>query len=250
MKCREFMEAAELLTPAQLTRMQSEEPSLSAHARGCAACGSWLESHRVLGNALGALRAATVQREASPSVEATVLQAFRREGFAAKAVAMPARSEPAISRLSRFFEIGAYVAVAAALIVGVFLGARILKDKQAQSPAVHAQATRAPQQTSTGPTAAQTESQHNDAPLVQKVAQPTLVRAAAMKPMTDSGGSEQADYVAVMLCDPLICSGDEQVVRMELPATVTTDASASQPVFADVVIGEDGLVRAMRIVHE
>jgi len=53
-----------------------------------------------------------------------------------------------------------------------------------------------------------------------------------------------------MLCDPLICSGDEQVIRMELPATVTADGSSAQPVLADVVIGEDGLVRAMRIVNE
>jgi hypothetical protein len=37
---------------------------------------------------------------------------------------------------------------------------------------------------------------------------------------------------------------------MELPAaTASTDGSGSQPVLADVVIGEDGLVRAMRIVR-
>jgi len=47
-----------------------------------------------------------------------------------------------------------------------------------------------------------------------------------------------------MLCDPLICSGDEQIIRMELPGT-----NASGPVLADVVVGEDGLVRAMRIVN-
>jgi len=54
-----------------------------------------------------------------------------------------------------------------------------------------------------------------------------------------------------MLCDPLICSGDEQVVRMELPATAAgADGSSGRSVIADVVIGEDGLVRAMRIVNE
>ena len=47
-----------------------------------------------------------------------------------------------------------------------------------------------------------------------------------------------------MLCDPLICSGDEQVIRMELPGS-----SAASPVLADVVVGDDGLVRAMRIVN-
>ena len=54
-----------------------------------------------------------------------------------------------------------------------------------------------------------------------------------------------------MLCDPLICSGDEQVIRMELPATgsASADGSTGQTVLADVVIGEDGLVRGMRIVN-
>src|SRR3974390_328252 len=117
MKCREFMEAAELLTPAQLMRMRGEEQPLSAHARECAACGSWLESHGLLGNALGALRVATAQREAGPAVEAAVLQAFRTQGFTPKVVAIPGRPEPGMWRLSRFFEVGAYVAVAAALIV-------------------------------------------------------------------------------------------------------------------------------------
>jgi hypothetical protein len=51
-----------------------------------------------------------------------------------------------------------------------------------------------------------------------------------------------------MLCDPLICSGDEQVIRMELPAN-TSARGNGQPVMADVVVGDDGLVRAMRIVR-
>ena len=54
-----------------------------------------------------------------------------------------------------------------------------------------------------------------------------------------------------MFCDPLICSGDEQVIRMELPGNgaASADGNGGQPVIADVVIGDDGLVRAMRIVN-
>src|SRR5206468_2674779 len=55
----------------------------------------------------------------------------------------------------------------------------------------------------------------------------------------------KAGYTDLMFCDPLSCSSDAQVVRMELPA----QGSAEQTVMADVVVGDDGLVRAIRIVN-
>jgi hypothetical protein len=55
-------------------------------------------------------------------------------------------------------------------------------------------------------------------------------------------------YTPLMLCDPLSCSGDEQVVRLELPATGADGSTQSQ--MADVIVGDDGLVRAIRIVQQ
>ncbi len=48
-----------------------------------------------------------------------------------------------------------------------------------------------------------------------------------------------------MICDPLSCSSDSQVVRMELPA----QPGQAQSQVADVVVGYDGAVRAVRIVN-
>jgi hypothetical protein len=67
--------------------------------------------------------------------------------------------------------------------------------------------------------------------------------AAAASPTTDD-----PDYVALMFCDPLICSSDAQVVRMELPVAGASQPDAQTQV-ADVVVGDDGLVRAVRIVN-
>ncbi len=255
MTCREFMETAESFTPSQLLRAQAAEEPLMAHARECAGCGRWLESHRTLGNAFYALRTSTEQRQAGPEVELAVLQAFRTQGFAPKVVEMPLRTPPALWTLSRVFELGAYGAVAAALIVGLFLGSRILRDKQAPARTEQAQTISAPQ------SKVQELSAANGGETKQQAAKPTGIsvarvagvsakQAAPDRVRLNTAGSDQAGYVALMLCDPLICSGDEQVIRMELPATVTADGSSAQPVLADVVIGEDGLVRAMRIVNE
>ena len=57
----------------------------------------------------------------------------------------------------------------------------------------------------------------------------------------------EADYVPLMFCDPLSCSSDTQVVRMELPAAAPN--GLSQPQMADVVVGYDGAVRAVRLVN-
>ncbi len=245
MKCNEFTTAAESLTPSKLLRLQTEDPSLAEHARECAACGEWLASQRFLGAALQSLRSETGEREAGPHVESAVLQAFRECEFEPAAGESPDLAAPAAWRLSRYFEIGAYVAVAAALIVGVFLGSRVLRDRHVNAAPIQAQTTTVPQ---------------NVAPEVQPVTESPKVEVAKVtgapvqvtnavvkRSQTVSAQTAKTEgndgYVALMLCDPLICSGDEQVIRMELPVT------GSSPVLADVVVGEDGLVRAMRIVN-
>jgi hypothetical protein len=249
------MNAAELLTPSQLLKMQADGQPLASHAKECGACGKWLDSHQLLGNALGALRVSTEQREAPPKVEQAVLAAFRTQSLAPRVVEMPERSPRALWRMSRFFEVGAYAAVAAAIIVGLFLGARLLQDKRATKTDTQAQTVSVPQvnaveakQTAANETAAK------GAPDVVATKSVRASEAPAKKAMrkqseSESSASDSAGYTAMMLCDPLICSGDTQVIRMELPASAT-EGSAGQPVLADVVIGEDGLIRAMRIVNQ
>src|ERR1035437_4563761 len=146
MTCREFIETAESLSPLQLQLMESKNENLSAHARECSGCGKWMESQRALGGALQLLRAQTAQSEASPKVEAAVLQAFRAQGFESVADDEPYRAAPAAWKLSRVFGFGAYLAVAAALIVGIFLGGRMWRDRQAQPTQAHVQQTTTPQQ--------------------------------------------------------------------------------------------------------
>jgi len=255
MTCREFMDAAAELTPSQLLRIQTSGQSLAAHAGDCRGCAEWLKSHRLLGNALQTLSAATANAGASPAVEASVLRAFRAQKSAPKIVAMP---EPAVRRwwqLSRAFEIGAYAAVAAALIVGAFLGSRLLHGRRAPQQEEQAKVVVAPVVPNSVPQAAPiaaeipTRAAENAAePAVREVSERERKRAPVSSAAKAAGATtDRLDYVAMMLCDPLMCSGEEHVVRMELPAT--TDGSTQQTVLADVVIGDDGLIRGMRIVN-
>jgi hypothetical protein len=261
MTCREFVEAAESLTPVQLRLMQSnnEDEMALAHARECATCGEWLQSQKLLGGALQVLRADTAQCEAGPQVEQALLRAFRMQGFEPAVDERPERAAPAAWRLSRFFELGAYAAVAAALIVGIFLGARVWRDRQSTPVRAQLPAATAVQPDSSEKTAANGNSKPSGGgPLemardsantaTAKVLAASAKRPRSVREVATDGNVDRQGFVALMFCDPLICSGEEEVIRMELPGSASS-ADGSQPVVADVIVGEDGLVRAMRIVN-
>jgi|HubBroStandDraft_4_1064222.scaffolds.fasta_scaffold00629_6 hypothetical protein len=259
MTCREFVEAAESLTPVQLRLMQNEDEVALAHARECATCGEWLQSQKLLGGALQVLRTDTAQCEAGPQVEQAVLRAFRMQGFEPAVDERPERAAPAAWKLSRFFELGAYAAVAAALIVGIFLGARVWRDRQSTPVRAQLPAATVVQPDNSEKTALNGNSKPSDGgqlemargsangatakSVVSSAKRPHGVREVATAAAVDRQG-----FVALMFCDPLICSGEEEVIRMELPGSASS-ADGSQPVVADVIVGEDGLVRAMRIVN-
>jgi len=254
MTCREFMDAAEALTPSQLLRMRAaQDQPLAAHVGECGSCREWVESHSVLENALHALSVSTAELEAGPKVEQRLLQAFRKQEFGPQVMELPQKAAKSLWTLSRFFEVGAYAAVAAALVVGVFLGARILRDQQHKTDHAQAQAVRAPQServvlprqseaTKTMALIPETASTGGAA------SSPAAKRGASQVRNSESYSGENEDYVALMLCDPLICSGEEQVIRMELPAAAA-GRDGTQTVLADVVVGDDGVVRRMRIVN-
>ena len=76
--------------------------------------------------------------------------------------------------------------------------------------------------------------------------------AAELQESAELASSTDAGYTDLMFCDPLSCAGEAQVVRMELPSTQTASVGGEQDGesrIADVVVGYDGVVRAVRIVN-
>jgi hypothetical protein len=248
----------------------------------------WLQKQRTLAASMQTLQASSAGREAGPDVERAMLQAFRQVAPARAAVpvagefaaggtsaanaearnrtqplrpVVASRSTPVALRLSHFFEFGAYAAVAAAIIVSVFVGIRLLQDHRTASPA---QSQSVPASVAPAAQKPEVAEQNN---VVERGSTPTVRKASTLsrrKIETGKSGAAQTgvaephvmaeeslpvsndDYIALMFCDPLSCSSDSQVVRMELPGSANAD---SQPQIADVVVGYDGVVRAVRIVN-
>ena len=267
MTCRDFRRTATSLTLWELSR--SGDKQLLEHAGTCARCGAWLENQQMLAGSMQALQAHTAGREAGPHVERTLLRAFRQETLKRTEPVAAFRSAPSAFRLGRFLQWGAYAAVAAAIAVGMFLGARLLERPSAVSSQQSAGSNQQSAISATAPMQSRSAAAVSTAPVQQAqtvgtatqppeavsskrevAAHPVSQRGSTQRPSVAAASqtSDDADYVALMFCDPLICSSEAQVVRMELPVAGATDHDAQTQV-ADVIVGDDGLVRAMRIVN-
>ena len=248
MTCREFEHRATALTLWE--RSQARDLQILDHAGGCQKCAAWLQQQRMLAATMQTLQARTAACAAGPDVERALLRAFRQGNSQPVQPEMAYQVTPIAMRLSRFFEVGAYVAIGAAIVVALFLGVRLLEQRSINVP-VKSQVA---QPSVSAPTvvADTFESQpHPQLPAGSRSnvrRSPTRRVPSASKPSPDmtepSQTSADADYIALMLCDPLSCSGDAQVVRMELPAQ-----NNAQPQMADVIVGLDGVVRAVRLVN-
>jgi len=247
MTCREFQDAAASLMLRELS--EGLDASLSRHADNCHGCGAWLQKQQSLADNLATLRLRTAGLEAGPQVEGQLLRAFRRSTVPVVTVPEVSRSWPFSLRLSRWFEVSAYAAVAAAVVLVVFLGIELVRhpaksavQEQASQvpPAAVGQQAHAVQPAGAAKSVAPVSSVLPPAHLSRKASQGSTVG--------QSQTSDDDDYVALMLCDPLSCSSDGQVVRLELPASPGAEAQASRQM-ADVVVGEDGVVRAVRMVN-
>jgi hypothetical protein len=252
MTCREFKHAAGSLTLWELAR--SDDQPMFDHAVECAGCAVWLDERQMLATGMQALQARTAGREAGPHVESALLRVFRQQTLEAGKAVAAHRSAPMAFRLSRFFEVGAYAAAAAAIVVGLFLGVRLLERRSAtgtvQNHSIPVATVPAQQVQAAGSTTQQEVVPGPAMSVKREVTARPVSHGDGSRPSTAaaSQATDDPDYVALMFCDPLICSSDAQVVRMELPVAGASDRDPQTQV-ADVVVGDDGLVRAMRIVN-
>jgi hypothetical protein len=257
MTCREFEHRATSLTLWELTRAQDQQ--ILAHAGACQRCAAWLQQQRMLATTMQTLQARTAACAAGPEVERALLRVFRQGASQPVQPERAHRFTAVAMRLSRFFEVGAYVTVGAAIVVALFLGARLLERRSVNMP-VKSQVAQPAVSEPSVVVAADSESQPH--PQARAVSRSNVNRSpirrvqSASQPSPDATEPSQtgadAGYIALMLCDPLSCSSDTQVVRMELPSPDTTGPGGGQDAqmrIADVIVGYDGVVRAVRIVN-
>ena len=213
MNCEDFEErVVDLARGEELA--EAERAEALAHAEECLRCAARLDDERAVTSGLRAFAARTAGAEAPPRVEGALLRALRGQESGEGGAAMAPTSA---SRAVELLLLAAAAAILAAIVV-----------------------------------------------VPPRVASfPELTAPVAGSPTTGAGGEaaavaaadENAEFVALSYGEDLHELDSMQVVSVELPRTALTalgwpaaDSAQTESVKAEVIVGYDGVARAIRFV--
>lgn len=258
MSCRELESAFSDLARSQMMDASLRERALS-HAESCACCAQRFADERALTDGLRLVATASEGDEAPARVEASLVAAFRESHGA-----LPARAFGSARVASRrWLYIAAGVAAAAVIVMLLSLTVSRTQD----SP--------------------QKAEQHSSAPPVgpQELHQPLVLPASQPGPehklasghnrgpgrrgtgtrgtgrANETGASREdaeiaTDFFPLMNRESLTQLDSGQIVRVELPRSALMSFGlpmnmerVNERIKADVVVGNDGLARAIRFVR-
>ncbi|HEU0174261.1 MAG TPA: hypothetical protein VFV58_08345 [Blastocatellia bacterium] len=259
MNCREFEEIVNDLVRAQSGLRPIDAAFRAtgvAHAEICGRCASRLADERALSAGLKSLAASDEEKAAQASVEASLLEAFRaqRSNRFARRLRVRSRSWP------RWV-----LAAAAAILVafGLIVYRAIQKEAQKDNKAL-TEKTPAPQpvvkrKERIAKEIVEPEPPHESrAPRPRRGNRPRLNRPFIIDSTTTY--ANDSEYATDFF--PLSYGGDQtpmesgEVIRVQMPRSAlirfglpVNVERADVPVTADLLIGEDGLARAIRFVR-
>ncbi len=250
MNCQDFETTILSMARAQLLEASARRQAL-AHIAQCPACADVLAEQQALTAAVRATAKNIRDEGASAHVEQSLRAAFRQQMGAA-----PALSYGGIARIRiRQWPQPALVAVAAALLIILLAGTiwrwsftdRRQKTATVQpAPATPKEDEKLPERLSPAP---QRESVRHIAGERRRARNP-VQRSAT------SGEEITTEFIALANEGELVPLESGQVLRVELPTSTLismgipiTAEDVSKPVLADLLVGQDGMARAIRFVR-
>jgi hypothetical protein len=244
MNCDELLYSYFENDAAPLANMNSNgvPAEIAAHIRVCEDCRNFVDAQRELGARLRLLRDSAPQ--ISSCVDSAVLVSFRQRvdrPMASTGSTVP--HEPA----SRFATIMRRGGLAAAMVVTLLLAGKrkpapVIHDGAKQAAILRHPVSMDDKLTSSGET--------SRAPGRKPPTHPRRHRVTGAPVMSNSLPS---GFQSLMYCDRLSCAGTMDVIRMQLPASAEgstpRSGAGNGAVLADVLVGADGIARAIRIVE-
>ena len=218
---------------------------VAAHIEHCSACRQWIEIEEQLSNQLHLLR------DNAPVIPGTLDEGVLK-GYRAQIQAVSSFS-PATKPMRLMSTLVWRAAIAAVLLVGAII---LFGNHKGPSPQATAKVQPTPIAASTQPEN-QVKSETPKTIADVRVATTRVHHRTTVK-KTENTSAEAAtnplppDFRNLMYCDQLSCSGAMEVIRMNLPASalgMSSPPRTSNVVAADVVVGPDGVARAIRILN-
>ena len=256
MNCQGFEAVAVDLARDQLVDASRREEAL-AHSAACARCDLRFANEKALTAGLRSV-AGTDKEEAPARVEAALLSAFRQQQ-AGLATVTPVRSFP-----KRWYYAAASVAAIALIVALLALVVTRSRETQPQPPQkARSESAAVPEQSSSGSQV----SPDSDKTVVmfetlgdRRKQGKQSIRRNRSKPSLDDLNTASAeiatDFIPLMNRETLAEMDGGQVMRVELPRSALISFGlpmdmerATERIKADVVVGNDGLARAIRFVR-
>lgn len=256
MNCHEVESVFSDLARNQMMDASLREKALS-HAESCAGCAGRLADERALTEALRLIAAAGKVDNAPARVEASLVAAFREHHGA-----LPSRSFGRTGTgTRRWLYVAAGVAAAAAIVMLLSLTVSRTRDSQPSTPEKAKNESGNP----TAPGKAQPAPEPARSPVSPEPRRyrrgPTVAQDKQQPNRRDRDDRPKSDEIATDFI-PLV-NGESlaqldsgQIVRVELPRSALMSFGlpmdmdrANEPIKADVVVGNDGLARAIRFVR-
>ena len=255
MNCQNFETMINDLARDQIMDAAARDSALK-HSTACARCAARLADERMLTAGLRRLAASAGAEEAPARVEARLLAALREQKTLAPSTAVVKRYPHRLRRLA--------IAAAAAIIVVLAIAAirfdqadRIERIEQSRKLSLKGHLA--------GPDkAVPVERQPalaigNQPRSTPKFPRPNLIGQTKRPPRALNTNAPQeiaTDFIPLVQGDSLNLMESGQLVRVELPRSALVSFGlpmnmerADQRVKADVVVGNDGLARAIRFVR-
>ena len=243
MNCQNFETIVNDLARDQIMDAAARDSAL-AHASACARCAARLADERMLSAGLRRLAASVNAEEAPARIEARLLAALREQPAFSPSTAVVSRYSPRLRRLA--------ISAAAAVLVVLALAAIRFNQSSRVDRVESAQELNFNYQLA-GPNPVKRQ------PLVASRSPRRVPRRNVVHQSERPSLATQeiaTDFIPLVQGDSLNLMESGQLVRVELPRSALVSFGlpmnmehADQRVKADVVVGNDGLARAIRFVR-
>ena len=221
-------------------RMDAKFPSEAEHLADCSECARFVEARHELGTGLRLVRESAP--EPSAALEAAVFANYRRR----------INGDPPLMRSrTRRSTVVSWMAAAAAVLA---LAAALLLHpaRRLETSNLKIESAQPPMAKPGNP-----ETGANRVPWTNAASSPkTRLRSARLPrapQLTTSKNPTSEDFRSLMYCDALSCGGAMQLIRVQLSSSAAAfgpaAASPSGAIYADVLIGSDGIARAIHVVR-
>ena len=239
MKCGDFENAISLLAGSELMEASTRTAALQ-HAEICRSCAARLTDERVLIFGVRALRAELRSQQAPPHLEQVLLNAFREQGRTASVIPMPRRNLP--------WGNWRVAAIAAVLLFATSIGTIVfVRSWQREMPSPP-KAQALPLVPDALVTSSGATKKRNELAVMSKPQRRSRPRTPRPETVTEFFPLNEGDDL-----DSLEFT---QIVRVELTPSALREvglpmsyASDRDAVKADLMLGQDGLARAIRFVR-